>query len=182
MILDVFGRVFRNARYAQLAIVVAFIVLSAALLLPNTNLIAQIYNSDSLSVVGKMSFILDIYGSIFTNFTTLSAFTTITTSVLFGINISLLLYYIRRRQSAATGRSAEWSSLGGIISGVFGVGCAACGSVVLSTLLTTFGAGGLIALLPFHGAEFGILGLLLLSASIWYLTKRINDPLICPIS
>jgi hypothetical protein len=46
--------------------------------------------------------------------------------------------------------------------------------------LLLFGAGGLLALLPFHGAEFGVLGVILLGFSMQQLAKRINDPLVCP--
>ena len=59
------------------------------------------------------------------------------------------------------------------------MGCAACGSVILTAFLGTIGAGGLLLLLPFHGAEFGIIGLLLLCASIRYLIKKIAEPLVC---
>ena len=101
-------------------------------------------------------------------------------AVLFGINIALLTYYIRRRQEKTGNTKASLASLGGIVSAGLGIGCAACGSVVLTSLLGMFGAGSLLLLLPLHGAEFGIVGLILLLVSIRYLIKRIQDPLVCP--
>jgi len=66
------------------------------------------------------------------------------------------------------------------VSGIFGVGCAACGSVIVSSLLLLVGAGGVLTILPFHGAEFGVLGIIFLWFSIYQLSKRIDDPLVCP--
>lgn len=182
MMFTVLGRVFSNARYTQLAILVAFIVLSAAILLPNFDLLRQVFYTHSISVTGKLSFLGSIYASIFTNFSTPSAIFTAITAILFGINVALMVYYVRRRQSVLAGKTAEWSSVGGFVSGAMGIGCAACGSVILTSILTTFGAGGLLALLPLHGAEFGLLSMILLTVAIRQLAKRINDPLVCPLN
>jgi len=101
-------------------------------------------------------------------------------AILFGINISLLTFYIRKRQVASKNKKVHLTSLGGFASAVLGIGCAACGSIVLSALLSTFGAGTLIVMLPLHGLEFGLVGIILLLFSNRYLIKRIEDPLICP--
>lgn len=181
MVLTVLKRVFRNARYTQLAIVVTFIVLSVAILLPSRDIVWQVFSSRLLGVGDKFAFLGSMYGLIASNFTIYSAVFTIVASFLFGINIAFLVYYIRRRQVGSHGRAAEWNSLGGLVSGVLGVGCAACGSIILTSFLTALGAGGLLLWLPLHGAEFGLLGIVLLSVSIYQLAKRINDPLVCSI-
>jgi hypothetical protein len=59
------------------------------------------------------------------------------------------------------------------------VGCAACGSVILTAILATIGVGGLLLALPFKGAELGIIALGILFWSNYYLAKKINDPLVC---
>ncbi|MCA9357507.1 hypothetical protein H6784_00085 [Candidatus Nomurabacteria bacterium] len=182
MVLTVFKRVFCNARYTQLAIVVTFIVLSVAILLPSRDIVWQVFSSKLLNVGDKFSFLGSLYGLIASNFTIYSAVFMVVSSVLLGINIALLVYYVRRRQVGSHSRAAEWNSLGGVVSAVLGVGCAACGSIILTSFLATFGAGGLLLWLPLHGAEFSLLGIVLLSISIFQLTKRINDPLICPVS
>jgi uncharacterized membrane protein len=68
-----------------------------------------------------------------------------------------------------------------MISAVFGIGCAACGSVILTAILGIAGTGALLTWLPLHGLEFGVVGIILLSFSIYYLAKRINDPLVCKV-
>lgn len=182
MLLVVLKRVFSHARYTQLATVVTFTFLSVAILLPSRTIVWQVFSSRLLEVGDKFAFLGSMYGLIASNFTFYSAVFTIVTAILFGINIALLVYYIRRRQTGSFGRAAEWNSLGGMVSGVFGVGCAACGSIILTSLLSAVGAGGLILWLPLHGAEFGIIGIILLTISIFQIAKRINDPQICPIN
>ena len=179
MIIKVLGQVFKHVRYLVGASVVAFTVLSAAILLPNTNALIQVLSSATVSVVFKLNFLLSLYGSLLTNFTPVSALYLIITAILFGVNIGLLTYYIRRRQVKNGNTTAHLANLGGIISAVLGIGCAACGSIVLTAILSLFGAGSLILLLPFNGVEFGVLGIILLCFSSYYLMKRINDPLVC---
>lgn len=177
----VLRRVFRHVRYIVGASGVAFTVLSAALLLPNLSAIIKVSCSDSINFGTKISFVVSLYGSLFTNFTLLSAFFVILTAVLFGINIALLTYYIRRRQIKNYNTTHHLASIGGIVSAALGIGCAACGSVVLTAVFGLFGAGSLLLLLPFNGAEFGLVGIVLLFFSIHYLILRIQDPLMCPV-
>lgn len=181
MLLSVLGRVFRHVRYVMGAIGVAFAVFSAALLLPNLSTITQVVFSGSVGLGTKISFVASLYGSLFTNFTLLSGFIVFLTAVLFGVNIALLTYYIRRRQVKSHSTRAHLASLGGLVSAALGIGCAACGSVVLTAVLGLFGASGFLLLLPFHGAEFGFFGILLLCFSIYYLMRRIQDPVVCPV-
>jgi hypothetical protein len=180
MLLSVLGRVFSQVRYIQIATLVAVLVLSVAILLPNMSVLLQVLQSPNVELGAKMSFLGTMYGALFTNFTLFSALITIAISTLFGINSSLLAYYIRRRQTGVSNTSGHAAGVLGVVSGVFGVGCAACGSVIISSLLVLFGASGLLAMLPFHGAEFGVLGVTLLWFSIYQLCKRIHDPLVCP--
>ena len=72
-------------------------------------------------------------------------------------------------------------SVGGLVTGVFGIGCAACGTFVLTPLLAAVGAGGLIAFLPFGGEEFGVLSTGILGFSIFLTSKKIQNPLICNV-
>jgi hypothetical protein len=103
-------------------------------------------------------------------------------SVLFGVNIALFTYYIRRRQSLQSSTGVQVAGIAGLVSSLFGIGCAACGSVIVTGLLGLFGASSLLLLLPFHGAEFGLLGLGLFVISIHYLSLRVDDPLVCPLN
>jgi len=79
----------------------------------------------------------------------------------------------------AGGRRGELR--GACASGLFGVGCAACGTFVLSPVLSFVGASGLIALLPFGGEEFGALGVAMLAFSLVLTARKIGEPLACPL-
>lgn len=181
MVLRTCKKVFAQARYTQIAVLIAFLALSAAILLPNTAIIGQVFWSENISLYAKFSFLGTMYGSLITNFSLLSAISTVLIAGLFGVNTALLTFYIRRRQNKSQNVKGNTAGFLGAVSGVFGIGCAACGSVIISGLLALFGASGLLALLPLHGAEFGVVGVVLLMYSVYQLCKRINDPLVCSI-
>lgn len=179
MIKSVLIKVFQNTRYLALALATSFFVLSSIVLLPNREIIIQLISASAIGVGEKLFFVSSLYGSLVLNYGVVSITYILGVSVLFGINIALLTYYVRRRQSQTKGKTAHVTSLAGLVSGIFGIGCAACGSIILTSVLGLFGAGGLILFLPFNGSEFGFIGLFLLGYSIYYLIKRINDPLVC---
>jgi hypothetical protein len=168
-------------RYAFLAIVVSVIVFTIAVWLPNLALISIVVQKATISEV--MSLLWSLYGAIGTNFTLISASYTIAIAILFGVNMALLMYYIQRaRGGAREVKSGGAAGIGGLISGIFGIGCAACGTFILTPPLALFGATGLLALLPFGGEEFGFLGVGLLVYSIYILTKKIDKPMVCEIT
>lgn len=176
--------VLRKPKYLLTAITVAVLVFTFAIWLPNFSLLSQVLHPDSAgSITEKANFLWSLYGSIGTNFSLVSATYTIAIAILFGVNISLLAYYIARmRGGVRRVGSTSAAGIGGLVSGIFGIGCAACGTFILTSVLAVFGATGFLAFLPFGGEEFGFLGVLLLIYSIYILTKKINDPLVCDIA
>jgi len=179
MVLKVLRQAFKKSWYLVTTLVIAIMVFTGAILLPNYEIILQVLFSTSVSFFAKLSFVFSLYGSLATNFTSFSAVILIVTSLLFGINISLLIYYIKSRQAKTLNTTSHLATIGGMISAIFGIGCAACGSVIFTAVLGAFGAGSFILLLPYKGAEFGLLGIFLLGSSVYYLSKKINNPLIC---
>lgn len=172
--------VFSRPYYLLIATVVAIIVFSLAVWLPSFPLIWIV--SKNASVNELLSLLWSLYGAIGTNFSVISATYTIAISILFGMNIALLTYYIQKMKVGVIGlRSTGASGVGGLISGLFGLGCAACGTFVFTSVLTIFGVGGMLAYLPFGGEEFGFLGVGLLGYSLYSLSRKITDPLVCPI-
>jgi len=181
MIIAAFKKVFSNTRYLIIASVVAFAVFALATWLPNLGLIATVVTSPTASISDKFNVLIGLLASIQTNFTLFSASYTVGIAILFGINIAMVVYYMRRRTEAIQGKGVI-TSFGGLMSGLFGIGCAACGTLVLAPLLSLVGAGGLVALLPFGGQEFGIAGIGLLGFSVFLTSKKIQDPLICKVN
>ena len=180
MLISSFKTVFQNLRYVLIALSIALVVFVVAVWLPNFALIMQIVTSSGIAFLDKLAVLISLIGSIQTNFTILSALYTIAIAILFGINVALLAYYIQKRKiTEANGGAA--AGVGGLMSGMFGIGCASCGTIVLAPILTMLGAGGLVALLPFNGQEFGILGVIILGFSVYVAAKKINQPITCAV-
>ena len=167
--------------YAVSTIFISVVVFAGGILVPHFQLLQSVLTNNSSSLLEKTTFVVSLLGAIETNFTLISASVLLVTALLFGVNIVMLVYYIRRVRTGGIAVTGV-TSLGGFVSAVFGIGCAACGSLIATTVLATLGAGGFITLLPLRGVEFGFLGIALLLYSIWLVGKKINAPLVCDIS
>lgn len=178
--LQAFKKVFRNTAYQATAVFVALGVFLVSVYAQNLALVGSILSS-SAGVGAKAKFLFSLLGGIHTNATLLSATNIIVLSVLFGVNISMMVYVIKRNRAARNSVADTGRSLSGIVFGALGIGCSACGSLILTPLLASFGASGFLAALPLKGTEFGFVGVILLIVSIWFLGKKINDPLVCPV-
>ncbi len=176
--LNTFKKVFSQIKYIATAVIIAVVIFVLAVWLSNVSLVIDIVFNSSVPITDKIGFMFSFVGSIQTNFTAISASYTIIIAVLFGINISLLVYYIRSRQTKSLA-SGTTLSVGGLVSGVFGIGCATCGTFVFTSILALFGASGLLVYLPFGGEEFGFLGVGLLIYSSYIILKKIKEPLVC---
>jgi hypothetical protein len=176
-------QVFTEARYVLLAATTSLAVFILATWLPNLGLVWQIAASGSVPLFDKVRILTALVGSIGTNFTIFSALSTFALAVLFGANVSMIAYHFRtrRRLVRQAGQAGAAVSLGGLASGLFGVGCAACGTFVLSPALAFVGASGLLALLPFGGEEFSVLGTGMLGLSLVLTARNIGAPVVCSI-
>lgn len=173
-----FSEVFANTYYIALASTLALLAFVLAVWLPNLGLITEIFTTSSAPLAAKLKITVSLLGGIGTNFSTLSASYTIAIAILFGINIAMVVYFLKKRREQIK-REGLIAEIGGVTSGALGIGCAACGSFLLSTILASFGAAGALAILPLKGGEFGILSIILLVVSIGLISKQITKPLIC---
>lgn len=165
-------QVFRRPSYMTLAVASGVAVFMLAVLLPNASLIADIFGSPAVSFAAKVKFVGALLGGIGTNFTALSAFSTIAISALFGINSAMMVYRLRRKKTMVKPKEAI-AGLGGLAGGALGIGCAACGSLLLNSFLAFWGGAGVLALFPLGGVEFGALGALLLVVSLALVSRDI---------
>ncbi len=162
--------------YLVLALAVAAAMIVFATWLPNFHLVSSAVGSETLTLSQKSKLLSSLVGSFQTNFTVLSQVVTIVTAVLAGVQISLFVYYLRSR---AQMQKSIGMSFVGIVSSMLGIGCASCGSVILTSLIGLGSAAAVLTVLPLHGQEFGILGIgLLLFANIW-LVRKIEQPIVC---
>jgi len=174
--------VYSRPFYVALTFLAAALTLSVLLLLPNQAILFSVLLSPVVSLTSKVAFFISLHGTLLTNFTLFTAAYTITIAALFGVNASFLWFYISQsRGRSRSARTITFTGVGGFTSGLLGIGCAACGTVILSGLLQLLGIGWLVTYLPLHGAEFGIIGVILLMVTTYSLAKRINDPVVCPV-
>ena len=105
---------------------------------------------------------------------------TIMIAALFGLCTAMLTYLLRRKRTAAAGRDIILGS-SGATSGAVGIGCAACGSLILGGALPFAGAATALAAIPLDGAEFGILSVVLLFASVLLISRALAQPADCAL-
>jgi hypothetical protein len=180
MLIQALQKVFRRPTYLILALITSMAVFLFAVWLPNIRLIVRVLGSSDIPFLDRLELPLNLIGSIATNFTLLSASYTIAIALLFGINLAMVIYFLKRRIKEVE-QSGIATGFLGIASGVLGMGCAACGSFLLTSILTFFGVSGILVYLPLAGGEFGILGVVLLAVSVYMTAKKIENPAVCKI-
>ena len=168
-----------SPKYTLLALILTILLFVFSVWLPNLGLIRDVVFSNNFTFLNKIIFLWNSLGAITTEFSAPSATLLVVISVLFGLNISLTVYYFKRR---VTLQKAGGMSIAGMIAGLIGLGCASCGSVILSTFLGVGATAAFTGFLPFGGQEFSILAIIILVASLYVTGKKIADPLVCGIS
>lgn len=163
-----------------MAAATAGLAFALSMWLRNLSLIVATFKSPLFGIGDSFLLMLRLLGGIVTDAMTGSALLIITTSLLFGINIGLFVFYIQRKRSLPH-LTEGTSTLGGLVAAIFGVGCASCGTFILGATLSSVGAGGLLALLPLGGHEFLIISVVLLMASIYSLTRSIETSNVCAV-
>ncbi len=174
-VLHTLGAILRHPAYLVLSLGVAGAMLLLAIWLPNLSLVGDIIVG-SKSVGEKLMYLWRSLGAFQTNFSSLSRVLTVAVALLFGANVSVFVYYVRHR--IAVHRSAG-VGIGGMISGVLGVGCAACGSVILSAIFGVGATAGTLAALPLHGQELSIIGVVVLAISLIVMARKAHNPFVC---
>jgi len=177
--LSVLQEVFTQPKYFLLTLGLSWLFLTSIVVFLHARLIWQVISSPAVTLLDKELFLFTLYGVFGTNFSVFSVTVTFLTVLLLSMNISLLIHYLRRQRRLIGSKRGHAAGATGLIAGIFGIGCAACGSIIMSAIFASVGAGGLLLLLPFHGAEIGLLGIGLLLFSIYQLTKQVTAPMVC---
>ncbi|MEX2145352.1 MAG: hypothetical protein WD712_03230 [Candidatus Spechtbacterales bacterium] len=177
-----FGKVFSNTGYLLLFLWVSGKVYILSVLFPNFSFIKAVFAS-SAPIEKKAIILASLTANIGANNSLFSIVIIIAISVLFAVNFAMIVFMIRKNRSAVydKGKGNLLGISGGLITGALGIGCAACGSLILTPVAISIGATGILAALPYGGTEFGFLGIGLFMVSIYSLSKKINDPAVCPI-
>jgi len=176
--LHTYKEVFGNLAYIMVAVVTGIVVLSFLILLPNLELLSRIAVSSSATFIDLLLLTGMLITSFTVGFSILSIFYVVTISLLFGINVAMVLFYIKTSKKLPRTKETVVGT-SGMVGGVLGAGCVACGGIILSPLISLLGVGTVVALLPFNGSEFGIFGIIALLFSISIISKRIQKMNTC---
>lgn len=175
-----FAQVFSRPSYVAFAGVLAILTFLLAVWFPNFGLIGEVFSGSDAPLAAKFGIALSLIGGIGTNFSLLSAGYTIAIAVLFGLIAAMIAYLLKQGRVGAAGQNIALGS-GALASGVLGVGCAACGSLILAAAVPSLGVAAALAMLPLNGEEFGILSVILLWVSLLLVSRNIAEAVVCPL-
>ncbi len=180
MYLRSLNKVFKQPRCIFVWLITSLSIFVVVVWWPNFSLIEQILRMPNISLYTRLSLPISLLFSIATNFTPLTASYVVITVVLFGLNLAMISYYLKYRISNIK-KSGLTLGFFGLLATLFGLGCSACGPLLITSLLSLFGASGILMFLPFKGEELGIIGVLMLLISIYMLAKEIESPSSCQL-
>lgn len=171
-------KIFKSPVYWVIAIFSALVLLSIIILLPSYRLIGIVIFGNVFTLGQKLRILVTSFGAFQTNFTVSSRIFSLILSALVGINMAMFAYYWRARVAS---RRVQASSMFGVLVGILGVGCSACGSLAISTIFGISTAGVVINFLPFKGIELNLLSIFIIAGSIIYLAKKLQSPDTCKV-
>lgn len=156
--------------------VLVFIAL--IVIIPQYQILKLILLAGNVSVLDKLSFFGQSMINAFVLLSLAELVLYILILILLFINSTLLAYYFSIQVLAK--RSVGMSAIG-IIVFLFGLGCASCGSVFLTSIFGITASYTIISFLPWHGLEFLILAIIILAFSTYWIAKKIENPPTCRI-
>ena len=170
-------KVFRNKRYVAIGFIFAMFVYLLSVLTHKAEFVGFAIKSELFDFTQKIKLIFGALLSIDTNFISYFSFwVVVLLALIAGINIAMLVYLLRRQAKV---RKEAGASIFGVIAGMLGIGCAACGSVILTTIFGLGFTASLISFLPLDGAEFMIIALIVMMGSVYYISRKITNPMVC---
>lgn len=168
--------VLRKPGFALLAAAASFWLLFVAAWMRNFSFLWFLWSSPQFSLGAKLRVFVWTFDNLALNTAPLRLVLLIVAALLAGTNLAMLVFYIRKR--IAVGH-AGGMSVGGVLISAFGVGCASCGSVLLTSWFGFSAGAAALAALPLQGTEFSLIGIGLLLGSIVVLAKKIDSPFMC---
>lgn len=155
----------------------SFLILFSFFFLQNGTQAREAFNFTFLTFAKKVSLFLDTLFDT-TQLTGFNILPLVLGVTFFGgLTVSLLYTYVQIRKDMLF-KSGLYSGFG-LVLALFGMGCAACGTILLQIVLSFFGFGGMLSFFPYHGVEVGYFGLALLIINAYALSYKLGKPLTC---
>lgn len=163
---------------SRLVIIITTVVLLLLLIITENGSVAYgIFSFESLPRTKQLYLFMVTLFDIQNTFTPGALILATLGSLLAGINVSLAYTYMKIRGEILL-KSGLYSGMGLIIA-FLGVGCAACGTALLSLIFGFFGFSAMLNILPYQGQEIGYVGLLFLCIATYFLAKKVTAPNVC---
>jgi hypothetical protein len=163
---------------SRLVIILSTIIFALALLfVQNGRAAYDILSFNSIGLNTRITIALKTLFDIVNTFSAGALILAVLGSFLGGINLSLAYTYMRLRGEVIL-HSGLYSGIG-LLFAFFGVGCAACGTALLSVILGLFGFSAMLNVLPYQGQEIGYIGLIILCIATYTLSQKVAVPNVC---
>lgn len=158
-------KIFQRPAYIVIALITTLIASGAILWSLNLDLLRYIIFEAPISAFAKVGFFFDVYKDVYTDFSSAQSTLVVIFSILFGINLALLVFVLKHRGFQSIPKK---SGIGGFALAIIGGGCIACGTSLIAPLLATFGATA-TPLIRDLATIFTFIGCLLIIYSIYKL-------------
>ena len=163
-------------RFVIIAIFATLFFLCVATWLPNISLLRALIIEAPRPSAALFSLATQSFAILQANTSFFVLWLLVLNAILFGVTSSLLVaVFIRQRAMLSR---ASGVTLGAFFLSLLGLGCASCGSLLLSLV----GALGAVAFLPFGGIEFHIASTILLLFSLYSVVGRFMRSSRCAVS
>lgn len=167
-----------SRRDSRLLIIVStLLMLLLLLVVQNGKSALDIFSFDVLPLGSRISLFIKTLFDITSAFTISTLILAVLGALLGGINLSLAYTYMKVRGDLII-QSGLYSGLG-LIFAFLGIGCAACGTALLSVVLSFFGFSTMLSVLPYKGEEIGYIGILILCIATYVLAQKVTAPNVC---
>jgi len=174
--MDILITIFKKPRYLILGFFVAAISFVVFSLSPHIGELRQAQRLD-VSLGADGSVFAETVGSMLRHSVEPTFVPTLLLALLFGVIISMMSFYYKTQGQVLIKTSGAGTF--GLIMGILGIGCSACGTLALTAVLGTLGLGSFVLFLPFRGAEFLYIGVCIMLFSVWQIVRLLRKPLTC---
>jgi hypothetical protein len=123
--------------FATLSLMSSLAMLGIMVWSTNYQLVWFIATQSTLRLTDKIGFVMDGYRNLFSGFSAVTSLGMILFSLLFGLNLSCLLFILSKRQKV---RVPIKSNGGALTMAIVSGGCIACGTSFITPLVATFGS------------------------------------------
>jgi hypothetical protein len=166
--------------YAAVAVLGTLATLSLFVVSQNLDLVSNVVLGGSLPLASRLVVYTSLYPFVGPDYTVATATVLTATAVAVGANVAVLVYHLREHRLAAPESAG---SVGAVVLGTLGAGCAACGSAVLAGVLSLVGVSASLTVLPLDGLEFALLALVVAVLATHWLADGMRGGEIggCPV-